>query len=92
MTAGINNSGEVPRAMRPDSPALTVADVVQKSVALAKVILFGSRAGGDNRPNSDIDLIAIADASNTVGPEIRLIHQRSGTVPGDVWPGGAKPW
>ncbi len=71
MTAGINNSGEVSRPARPDPLALTVADAVQQSVAPAQVILFGSRARGDNRPNSDIDLIVITDDSNTAGPEIR---------------------
>ena len=59
------------RDARPDPLALAVADAVQHSVAPAQAILFGSRARGDHRPDSDIDLFVISINGNAVGPELR---------------------
>ncbi|MCY3638585.1 MAG: nucleotidyltransferase domain-containing protein [Chloroflexi bacterium] len=45
-----------------DPKAVAVARAVYDAVALDSVILFGSRARGDYRPDSDIDLMLIHDA------------------------------
>ena len=54
----------------PDRHALNVALAVQKEVAPAMVILFGSRATGRHREHSDIDLLVIAGDSSKRGAEI----------------------
>ena len=59
------------RDAHPDPLAVAVADAVQHSVAPAQVILFGSRARGDHRPDSDVDLLIVAGDSNAAGPELR---------------------
>ncbi len=47
--------------------ALAIAQAVQDEMPGARVILFGSRARGDHRPNSDTDLlIIIPDDTNRV--------------------------
>ena len=43
----------------PDPIGLAVARVAQKAVEPNTVILFGSRARGDHRPDSDVDLLVI---------------------------------
>ena len=45
-----------------DPKAIAVARAVYDAVPLDSVILFGSRARGDYRPDSDIDLMLIHDA------------------------------
>ena len=59
------------RDAHPDPLAVAVADAVQHSVAPAQVILFGSRARGDHRPDSDVDLLVVAADANAAGPELR---------------------
>ena len=44
-----------------DPKAVAVARAVYDAVRPEKVILFGSRARGDHRPDSDIDLLIISD-------------------------------
>lgn len=44
-----------------DPKAVAVACAVYDAVRPEKVILFGSRARGDHRPDSDIDLLIISD-------------------------------
>ena len=44
-----------------DSKAVAVARAVYDAVLPERVILFGSRARGDYRPDSDIDLLIISD-------------------------------
>ena len=48
-------------AGQPDAYALAVARAAQQAAGTGTVILFGSRARGDHRPNSDIDLLLITD-------------------------------
>ncbi len=43
----------------PDETGLAAAQAAQKAVAPDIVILFGSRARGDHRPDSDVDLLVI---------------------------------
>ena len=47
---------------RPDQTAVDLAKAVQSAVAPDTVILFGSRARGDHRPDSDVDLLIISQA------------------------------
>ena len=68
-------------AGKPCSIALSAAQAAQAAVAPDQVILFGSRARGDYRPDSDIDLLVItpqepspdrkAALAATVGPTAR---------------------
>ena len=46
---------------------MAVAREVQKAVAPATVILYGSRAAGDHRPDSDVDLMIIAPNHGAAG-------------------------
>ena len=43
----------------PDSKDLSIAREIQKRVHPAEVILGGSRAAGDHRPDSDVDLMDV---------------------------------
>ena len=47
-----------------DPLALEIAKRAQEAAAPAVVVLFGSRARGDHRPNSDVDLLVVADGEN----------------------------
>ena len=47
------------RATPPDPIGLAVANVAQEAAKPNTVILFGSRARGDHRPTSDVDLLVI---------------------------------
>ncbi len=49
----------------PDSNACAVARAVGEAVHPDRVILFGSRARGDYRTDSDIDLLIITDSDST---------------------------
>ena len=50
-----------PQQGNPDAIGLAVAKVAQDAVAPDTVILFGSRARGDHRPDSDIDLMVVTN-------------------------------
>ena len=54
----------------PDPIALAAAQAAQQAVSPDTVILFGSRARGDHRPNSDLDLLIVC-ADDVVGPTSR---------------------
>jgi predicted nucleotidyltransferase len=43
----------------PDPQALAIAREMQERLHPAEVILLGSRAAGDHRPDSDVDLMAV---------------------------------
>ena len=53
-----------PKGKAPDAVGLAAARAAQTAVAPDTVILFGSRARGDHRPDSDVDLLVICDGSN----------------------------
>ena len=53
-------------ATTPDRTALELAKAVQSAVAPDTVILFGSRARGDHRPDSDVDLLVISESGAVV--------------------------
>ena len=44
----------------PDPHAIKIAQAIQKAVAPSMVILHGSRASGDHRPDSDLDLLIVS--------------------------------
>ena len=48
------------RHANPDHEALAIAREIQQRLQPADVILLGSRAAGDHRPDSDVDLMAVA--------------------------------
>ena len=47
-------------SITPDQHALNIARVVQREVAPNIVILFGSRATGQHREDSDVDLLVVS--------------------------------
>ena len=49
---------------KPDPLGLAVAEAAQEAAHPAVVILFGSRARGDHRENSDVDLLVISDGED----------------------------
>ena len=52
-----------PQAAKADPQALAIARAAQDAVGPdAAVILFGSRATGRHRPDSDVDLMVLSDA------------------------------
>ena len=55
----------------PDPLGLAVAHAAQKAAEPNIVILFGSRARGDHRPNSDVDLLVIYQGNSAI-PEARI--------------------
>ena len=69
---GAGNAGvdTVPRGVaimgrqEADAIGLAVARAAQEAAPEATVILFGSRARGDHRPDSDVDLMVIADTDD----------------------------
>ena len=72
MTTALNNNiTNRPQRHSADPLAFAVAEAVQRSVAPARVILFGSRARGDYRYDSDIDLMVITNAADTTAAELK---------------------
>ena len=61
----------------PDQTALELARAVQTAVAPDTVILFGSRARGDHRPDSDVDLLIISKPGTvaSVGRANRVVRE-----------------
>ena len=62
-----------PFPQHPDPRACAVARAVEEAVHPDKVILFGSRARGDFRPDSDIDLLIVTGP----GPVDQRAYQRT---------------
>ena len=63
-----------------DPIGLAVAQAAQDAVPEATVILFGSRARGDHRPNSDVDLLVVVnDTSELSGRRVK------NTADGAAW-------
>ena len=52
------------RRNAPDSQALAIAREMQKKLKPAEIILLGSRAAGDHRHDSDVDLMAVVPDDN----------------------------
>ena len=55
----------------PDQHALATAQAAQAQLPGTTVILFGSRATGQHRPGSDIDLLIVTGDHNPLSAEIR---------------------
>ena len=66
MTSALNNNAAVrPRTNCADWRAIEVARDIHRMAEPEQTILFGSRARGDHRPNSDIDVLIISKRSPT---------------------------
>ncbi|MGE3974540.1 MAG: nucleotidyltransferase family protein [Bdellovibrionales bacterium] len=50
-----------------------VVTLIQEKLTPKKIILFGSRARGDARENSDYDLCVVGAASNSIRSQVRLL-------------------
>ena len=61
-----------------------VADLIRTTVReiepTAEIILYGSRARGDNRPDSDWDVVVLVDK-----PKTRLSLDERGAIDYDLW-------
>ncbi len=65
-----------PPARGPDARALAVAAALQARLPDAQVLLFGSRARGGWKADSDIDLAVIGAERRTVDAACRQVHDR----------------
>src|SRR5436189_289097 len=64
-----------------------LAEIVRRVVEAAepqKIVLFGSRARGDHRPDSDIDLLIIKDSNIPRPKRAVTIHAALGGLPIEV--------
>ena len=59
----------------PDPQALTIAREMQQQLQPAEVILLGSRAAGDHRPDSDVDLMAVVLDDNGKREADQILRQ-----------------
>ena len=59
----------------PDPVGLAVAEKIQERLRPAEIILLGSRAAGDHRPDSDVDLMAICPDEDAVREMDRTLRQ-----------------
>lgn len=55
------------KAQEPDRHAVAVAQAAANAVSPARVLLFGSRARGDHRPDSNINLLVVSQKANPDG-------------------------
>ena len=63
------------RSNNPDSHALAITRGMQQRLQPAEVILLGSRAAGDHRPDSDVDLMAVVLDDNGKGEADHILRQ-----------------
>ena len=59
----------------PDPVGLGIAREIQERVRSAEIILNGSRAAGDHRPDSDVDLMAVAPDEDTAERTKEILRQ-----------------
>ena len=57
-----------------DSVIIKIAEIIKKYSAVTKVILFGSRARGDNTPKSDYDIAINASSIDISTKNLLLDH------------------
>ena len=80
MTTAVHN--------RADPKAVAVARAVYDAVRPDSVILFGSRARGDYRPDSDIDLLVISDDHASRAKRMKAqktANETAHRIYGDYW-------
>lgn len=73
-----------PTGGAPDPVGLAVAQEMQERLRPAEVILLGSKAAGDHRPDSDVDLMAVCpgeDAAREVNRTVRRLLEGKHEVP-----------
>ena len=63
-----------PRRNAPDPEALAKAREIQGRLQPAEVILLGSRATGDHRPDSDVDLMAMVPDETAAKDADRILR------------------
>ena len=56
-----------------------VAQAARRSLAVRRVVLFGSRARGDARPNSDVDIAVVHDSDEVAWSD--FVNQIQETAP-----------
>ena len=64
-----------PSGGAPDPVGLAAAREMQERLRPAEVILLGSRAAGDHRPDSDVDLMAVCPGEHAVREADRMLRQ-----------------
>ena len=64
-----------PTGGAPDPVGLAVAQEMQGRLRPAEVILLGSRAAGDHRPDSDVDLMAVCPGEDAVREVNRAVRR-----------------
>ena len=64
-----------PTGAATDPLGLAVAEKMQERLYPAEVILLGSRATGDHRPDSDVDLMAVCPDEDAVREMDRTLRQ-----------------
>ena len=87
MTTAVHN--------RADPKAVAVARAVYDAVRPESVILFGSRARGDYRPDSDIDLLVISDDHTSRAKRMKAqktANETAHRIYGDYWMGTDVVW
>ena len=87
MTTAVHNKA--------DPKAVAVARAVYDAVRPESVILFGSRARGDYRPDSDIDLLIISDDHGSRAKRMKAQRTASDAAHrfyGDYWMGTDVVW
>ena len=87
MTTAVHN--------RADPKAVAVARAVYDAVRPESVILFGSRARGDYRPDSDIDLLVISDDHASRAKRMKAqkaANETAHRIYGDYWMGTDVVW
>ena len=87
MTTAVHN--------RADPKAVAVARAVYDAVRPDSVILFGSRARGDYRPDSDIDLLVISDDHASRAKRMKAqktANETAHRIYGDYWMGTDVVW
>ena len=68
----------------PDPEGLAVAQEIQQKVCPAEIILGGSRAAGDHRPDSDVDLMAVAPDGETAQRTRETVQELFGDTAGKL--------
>ena len=58
----------------PDPHAMEVARVIQEAVNPDLTILYGSRAVGDHREDSDLDIMVVTGGTSAIAPESRALR------------------
>lgn len=70
---GVRGYGRGVRSAEDDRLFADVKRRLAAAPGVRKVVVFGSRARGDARPDSDLDLVVVADVAGSAGERCRRI-------------------